>query len=420
MKTKLFPIAVIVLFAFALIACDTSSGGSTDTPPSGGGSGTGGGNGGVQHPPITGPTSHIVSFETIDGTSIPNQSVAAGSTATRPVVDPTRTDFDFVDWYTSAFFTTLFDFGAAVTGPRTAYARWRPNPLPSASEDDGIFTFEWNIGLDGWAVTGFDGGVVDPAHIPAVFTDGVPVVAVGVAAFDGDGLTSVDIPASVRTIDSWAFRGNSLTSVSIPNSVTTINPEAFQNNPLTGITIPNSVTTISFGVFRDNSGPGLGDVVIPDTVTSIGTNAFNNSGLTSVNIGSDLSIIQVGAFRGNANLASVSFLGNVTQIQQDAFRDNPSLTSIVIPDGITSFGAEAFRDSGLETVTIGSTGASIGFGVFHNNPITTINIAGGVNILTGLPGDRWALFVPLYMGNSQLAGRYEWDTTIPNDWSGPY
>ena len=80
---------------------------------------------------------------------------------------------------------------------------------------------------------------------------------IGIHAFDGcTGLTSINIPKSVTTINDAAFYGCSgLTSINIPNSVTTINKAAFYGcSGLTSINIPNSVTTINEAAFYGCSG----------------------------------------------------------------------------------------------------------------------------------------------------------------------
>ena len=74
--------------------------------------------------------------------------------------------------------------------------------------------------------------------------NGKSVTTIGNNAFNGNQLTSVEIPDSVTTIESDAFGNNQLTSITIGNSVTTIGNNAFWYNRLTSVTIPNSVTTI--------------------------------------------------------------------------------------------------------------------------------------------------------------------------------
>jgi uncharacterized repeat protein (TIGR02543 family) len=61
------------------------------------------------------------------------QSVARGGNATKPSLDPTRTDtYVFDGWYTAASGGTEYDFSSPVNGDLDLYAKWNPPvPLPS-------------------------------------------------------------------------------------------------------------------------------------------------------------------------------------------------------------------------------------------------------------------------------------------------
>ncbi len=93
-------------------------------------------------------------------------------------------------------------------------------------------------------------------------------------SFQDRNLTSVVIPNSVTTIDSYAFLNNRLTNVTISDSVTTIDSYAFFNNRLTNVTIPDSVTTIGWRAFINNY---ITSVTIPDSVTYLDCDAFDDT-----------------------------------------------------------------------------------------------------------------------------------------------
>jgi len=84
---------------------------------------------------------------------------------------------------------------------------------------------------------------------------GMPVVAIGIDAFRGGGLTSVTIPNGVTHIGSGAFSScrnignNKLASVIIPDSVVYIGRWAFASNHLSSVVIPDSVTHIGDEAF---------------------------------------------------------------------------------------------------------------------------------------------------------------------------
>ncbi|MBO7432327.1 MAG: leucine-rich repeat domain-containing protein [Salinivirgaceae bacterium] len=240
----------------------------------------------------------------------------------------------------------------------------------------------------------YKGDVVIPEKINpgSEFT----VVGIAVRAFkSSEGLTSVTIPNSVKSIGANAFEGcKNMTSVTIPSSVTTIGQSAFYGcSGLTSFTIPQGVTDIYSGTFVNCT--GLKSVTIHKSVTSIYSEAFkgcNNietltyntdaigtcfSGKTklkTVNIGSSVTSIAQNAFSGCTGLTSITIPDNVTAIGDDAFKNCSGLTSLTIPDGVTTIGGSAFRGcSGLKSVTIPESVTSIGYWAFDGcNSIETL------------------------------------------------
>ena len=81
------------------------------------------------------------------------------------------------------------------------------------------------------------------------------LISIGNDVFDSTGLTSIDIPASVTSIDDFAFYNcQSLTSVTIPANVTNIGEFAFNYcNNLTRARFMGDAPTLDAGVFGDSS-----------------------------------------------------------------------------------------------------------------------------------------------------------------------
>ena len=119
----------------------------------------------------------------------------------------------------------------------------------------------------------YSGNIVIPSTVEY---DGVTcnVTSIGTAFRNCSELTSVTIPNSVTSIDSYAFSGcSNLTSITIGNSVTSIGNYAFLNcSSLTSITIPEDVSSIGDRTFEGCS--SLTSIIIPNNVTSIGNYAF--------------------------------------------------------------------------------------------------------------------------------------------------
>ena len=148
------------------------------------------------------------------------------------------------------------------------------------------------------------------------------VTELGRGAFSGyTNISDVELPVSLNRIGVGAFSGSSVITVDIPDSVTSIGTSAFTNC--------TSLTSCTIG-----SG-----------VTSIGSNAFNRcSGLTSVDIPSGVTSIGDGAFSNCKSLPNITLPNSLGTIGGSAFTNCTSLTNITIPSGVTNIGYEAFDD----------------------------------------------------------------------------
>lgn len=76
------------------------------------------------------------------GTQVDPQTVKEGSTATEPAA-PSEEGYSFDGWYTDSGFTSKFDFGSAITGDTTLYAKWTCD-ISYAFENDDVLT--WQLG----------------------------------------------------------------------------------------------------------------------------------------------------------------------------------------------------------------------------------------------------------------------------------
>ena len=180
------------------------------------------------------------------------------------------------------------------------------------------------------------------------------VKRIGAGAFeDCYALTSVTIPNSITSIESFAFKNcQSLNSINIPQSVVFIKPTAFSNSGiyndesnwedsvlyigdcliqakrgLTGSYIVKEGTRLIIN--EAFAGSNLTDITIPNTVTDIGAGAFKYSALTSMIIPNGVTKIRGFAFYHCTSLKSINLPQSITQIQRDAFRDCTALTTVV-------------------------------------------------------------------------------------------
>ena len=154
----------------------------------------------------------------------------------------------------------------------------------------------------------------DSALTTITFDKGSQLEKIGVRAFAGTKLTTIDLPDSVNEIGDSAFYNSSLTTFKVPKNVTVINPSTFNScTNLTSFDFGESKVTAlkasdwSYGPFAECA--SLESIVIPASVETIGYSTFESCySLTSVTFeeGSHLKSIGDTAFAGT-NLGSFSF-----------------------------------------------------------------------------------------------------------------
>ena len=256
------------------------------------------------------------------------------------------------------------------------------------------------------------------------FTIPPHVTMLASSCFRESGLTSIDIPDTVTSVNTDMFNGcegletvtnwpntansifartfqgcKSLTSFTIPSHVTGILDRCFAGSGLTSITIPENVSNLwstaflecdqleefivsannpdfssENGVLFDKDkevlqsfppGSLLSSFTVPDTVFSINTNAFNSSKLSSVTLPSSVTHILAGGF-AYSSIASISMSDNITWIGNGAFQGCLSLTSLEFPPNVGDLNTDLFRESGIVSFTIPDNVTFVGNGVFRD------------------------------------------------------
>lgn len=169
-----------------------------------------------------------------------------------------------------------------------------------------------------------------------VLPDSVEIIhRTAFGSFYGDKLKKINIPSSLREIDTGAFRGLNIESLSFPTSF--------------------KIKTTDTGALADCK--NLTSVSFPPSVTYIPIDFFHRSGLSDF----DFSYIQ--------DIADNAFYGckftelkldSVKTIGKSAFDDNDLLKTVVISDKIESIGAGAFNScDSLYSITIKSKNCKI-------------------------------------------------------------
>ena len=267
---------------------------------------------------------------------------------------------------------------------------------------------------------------------------------IGMKAFEASGLTEVDIPKGITTIEKRTFfRCRSLTKVTLPDGLTLIGEDAFnQCSALKALVIPGSVTGFGINCFKEctsleelrflngvtklpngafSSMKALRYLEIPDSVESLKYVHFSYcTALETVRIGSGLKVLYEPTFDGCDNLkrfeispANKTFcsvdgviyskdktelirlplgydgayevLPGTLRIGERAASNCTKLTALTVPDSVTAIGDYAFREcKSLETVTLGRGLTEIEQGAFYYcKNIKTLTLNEGLKIIWG-------------------------------------
>jgi uncharacterized repeat protein (TIGR02543 family) len=231
----------------------------------------------------------------------------------------------------------------------------------------------------------------------AVVPDGV--TNLGYGSFSNSiGLTSIEIPASVASIDSRAFdNATALTRITVDSASTnysTIDGVLFTKSLATeelfkypaakgtsSYDVPTTVKKIgAFAFYKEKS---LTSITIPSGVEVIGESSFEDSALEDVNFADGSSLVQIDDWGfGQTQIETVDIPVGVISIGDYAFYGATSLTSITIPASLTTIGDNAFEGaSSLEVVAFasGSRLTNIGIAAFqYAYSLTSIAIPASV------------------------------------------
>ncbi len=170
----------------------------------------------------------------------------------------------------------------------------------------------------------------------------------------------------VKSIYKYAFSDTYITKeIILPDSLEIIEERAFETfKSLVKINLPDGLKTIGFQAFQNCD--SIESIVIPDSVTYIDTMAFGNcESLKSVSLPSNLEVISDSMFQSCVSLESITIPQSVKTISDCAFQSCDSLVEVIIPDNVTDIGEYAFsRCDKLTNITIGEGVTTIGYGNF--------------------------------------------------------
>ena len=187
-----------------------------------------------------------------------------------------------------------------------------------------------------------------------IIEEGITVL--GAHMLRGSNITSVTIPNSVTTINTYAFYGcKNLTEVTIGTGLTRINSSAFNNCSNVQIVNIGSMEqwcTIKFdGGITANplnsnnaalviNGETISDVVVPNGITVLRNYVFDGNLITSLTLPSSLTEIQSQAIGGCSNCTTITCYAQ-TPPKMAGKNQISSVTAVYVPAGC----AQAYQEA---------------------------------------------------------------------------
>ena len=189
--------------------------------------------------------------------------------------------------------------------------------------------------------------------------------SVGIEAFNGAGLTSLHIPASLTQMafdgEYWPFTNCNLSSITVAEG----NP-VYDSRENCNAIIKTATNTLILGCTS---------TTFPSNVTTIGKWAFYWVPFQYIEIPNSIQVIEEGAFNHCDELTQVKLPNALMSIEPFTFDCCQNLQSITLPESIQSIGERAFSLCfGLTSVTIPNSVTSIGYGAFAASGLTSIKV----------------------------------------------
>lgn len=168
---------------------------------------------------------------------------------------------------------------------------------------------------------------------------------VSVVSYSSNRRLTANVTAHVADeLPPFQLSGLKAGQVRLPEGITAIGAGALMGAEITSVVIPASVKSIGDGAFA--ACRNLTEVTVPATVGSVGSDAFNGcTSLARVTYMAD--DVPSGCFAGCVSLREVSLPQSGGSIGARAFSGCVALEDMEMPDALRTIGEEAFAASGI-------------------------------------------------------------------------
>ncbi|MDE6697660.1 MAG: leucine-rich repeat domain-containing protein, partial [Muribaculaceae bacterium] len=135
------------------------------------------------------------------------------------------------------------------------------------------------------------------------------------------GIESIELPSSIKELETLAFFDSYMKSVNLPEGLEKIGDEAF--------------------LMSDR----LLELTVPESCKYIGERAFGSCpSLQKLNLPSSLEKIPAKMLQGSWAIEKFDFPSSLKEIGEEAFSYCQALTEVILPEGLEYIGINAFRD----------------------------------------------------------------------------
>ncbi len=214
--------------------------------------------------------------------------------------------------------------------------------------------------------------------------NGSNLQTIGSEAFNCAGVTTINLSVCTKltSIGGWAFNKvplNGALNLSGCTQLTSIGRQAFDQTSITSLNLPASLKSIEMDAFHNCQSLTAVNIASGSQLQTISITAFSGSNISSINLDNCTQLTNIGkkAFyntpiSGNINLSGCTQL---TTIGEEAFAYCGNMTGVSLPKSLTTLKANTFFScSNLANVTIanGSQLTSIENDVFFGCQIPSI------------------------------------------------